>query len=83
MKPSEIAARFAAFAWYTNHRQAPRRTTEAEAGRFSEQSWQAFLPVAHEGWGRLLFRVAKARRNSQHGPGPMSRPTKRQLATAG
>jgi hypothetical protein len=82
MKPLEIAAQFAAFAWYTQHRQAPSRITQAEARRFSKQNWQIFLPVAHEGWGRLLLRVAKARPNSQHLPAVVSRPRKRQLAAA-
>jgi hypothetical protein len=82
MKPLDIAAQFAAFAWYTKHRQAPSRTAQAEARRFSKQNWQFFLPVAHEGWGRLLLRVAKTRPNSQHLPAVVSRPRKRQLAAA-
>jgi hypothetical protein len=60
MKPFEAAARFAAFTWYTDHRQASILTKHAEASRFTNENWQAFLPVAHEGWGRLLLRVAKA-----------------------
>ena len=83
MKSLEIAARFAAFAWYTKHRQAPSRITEAEARQFSKQNWQMFLPLANEGWGRLLLGVAKARPNSQHLPAVVSRPRKRQLAAAG
>jgi len=59
MNPLEIAARFAAFVWYANHREAHEQTKRAEAQRFSQESWQAFLPVAHEGLGRLLVRVAK------------------------
>jgi hypothetical protein len=81
MKPLEMAARFAAFAWYTDYRQAPSRTTQAEARRFSRENWQDFLPVAHEGWGRLLLQVAKARPRSQHVPPTGKRPTKRKLAT--
>jgi hypothetical protein len=83
MKPSEIAAQFAAFAWYTNCRQAPSRTTQAEARRFSKHNWQIFLPVAHEGLGRLLLRVAKVRPNSQPLPAALNRPRKRQLVAAG
>jgi len=66
MKPLEIAARFAAFAWYTNCRQAPSRTTQAEARQFANQNWQVFLPVAEKGWGKLLLRVAKIRPNLKH-----------------
>ena len=65
MKPLEIAARFAAYSWYTDCRQAPTRTTLAEAKRFSDESWQAFLPVAHDGLGRLLLQVAKTRQRKR------------------
>ena len=82
MKPLELAARFAAFAWYANNRQASSGTTEAEARRFSENNWQVFVPVGQEGWGRLLLRVAKARSNPQHRSVAMRRPPKRQLAAA-
>jgi hypothetical protein len=83
MKPLEMAARFAAFAWYTDLRQAPSHTAQVEARRFSRQNWQVFLPVAHEGWGRLLLRVAKVRPNSQRCSAAASRSKKRQLAVAG
>jgi hypothetical protein len=82
MKPLEIAAQFAAFTWYTEHRQAPCRITQAEARRFSKQNWQIFLPVAHKGWERLLLRIAKTRPNSRLLPATVSRPRKRQLAAA-
>jgi hypothetical protein len=83
MKPLKMAAQFAAFAWYSKHRQAPSGITQAEARRFSKQNWQIFLPVAHKGWGRLLLRVAKARPNSQQQRTVVvSRPRKRQLAAA-
>jgi hypothetical protein len=83
MKPLEMAARFAAFAWYTDHRQTPSRTAQAEARRFSRQNWHVFLPVAQEGWGKLLLRVAKVRPNSQRHSPAASRSKKRQLAAAG
>jgi len=38
IKPLELAARFAAFAWYIKNRQAPSGTTEAEARQFSEEN---------------------------------------------
>jgi hypothetical protein len=81
-KPLEIAAQFAAFAWYTKHRYAPNGITQVEARRFAKQNWQIFLPVANEGWGRLLLRVAKARPTSQHQSTVVSQPRKRQLAAA-
>jgi hypothetical protein len=76
MKPLEASARFAAFAWYTGYRCAPSAIAQAEATRFSKRNWHAFLPVAHEGWGRLLLRIAKGRQN----PPKLSK--KRQLAKA-
>jgi hypothetical protein len=83
MNPLEMAARFAAFAWYTEHRQAVSRIARQEARRFSSQNWQFFLPVAHEGFGRLILRVAKARQNTAQAAAVVSRPRKRQLAAAG
>jgi hypothetical protein len=79
MKPLEIAARFAAFAWYTSCGHAPSRTTQGEARRFSQENWQAFLPVAQEGLGRLLLRVAK----THHRSAAVAKPRKRQMAPAG
>jgi len=83
MNSLEIAGRFAAFAWYINSRQAPSRTAQTEARRFSEQNWQVFLPVADEGWGRLLLRVAKARRGSQYHLETVNRSIEGKLAIAG
>jgi hypothetical protein len=37
-------------------------TTHDEALRFAEGNWAAFLPSAHEGWGKLLVRLARPRR---------------------
>ena len=68
MKPLEIAAQFAAFAWYTKHRQAPSRIAQAEAKRFAKQNWQIFLPVANEGWGKLLIRIAIQRAGQRRKP---------------
>jgi hypothetical protein len=80
MKPLEVAARFAAFAWYTEHCQAHRSTLQAEASRFAKANWRIFLPVAHEGWGRLLLRVAKVRLIRQRHRATVARSTKRRLA---
>jgi hypothetical protein len=81
MKPLEVAARFAAFAWYTDCRQG--RSTQQEARRFAKENWQAFRPVAHAGWGRLLLRIAKATPTSQRPPAAVNRPLSRKLAAAG
>ena len=59
MKPIEIAARFAAFTWYTNCRQAKKLTIHAEARRFSNQNWRSFLPVAQKGIGGDPFAVVQ------------------------
>ena len=83
MEPFEAAARFAAFTWYTDTRQAPIRTMQAEASRFSKENWQAFLPVADQGWGRLLLRVAKAPLIPQRYRETPNRPSKRKHAAAG
>src|SRR5262249_55271209 len=77
MKPLEVAARFAAFSWYINLRQVPPRTVQAEARRFSKESWQAFLPVADEGLGKLLLQVAKIHPARQRRSAAVIRPMKR------
>jgi hypothetical protein len=61
MNPLKLSAQFAAYVWYTEVRQETR-TTHDEALRFAEQNWRTFLPAAHEGWGKLLLRVARPRR---------------------
>jgi hypothetical protein len=65
MHPSEIAARFAAFAWSMNCHQAPSKTAQTEARRFSKEKWKTFLPLANDGLGRLLLQLAKARNTRQ------------------
>jgi hypothetical protein len=61
MNPLKLSAQFAAYAWYTEVRQGTK-TTHDEGLRFAEQNWPTFLPSAHEGWGKLLMRVARPRR---------------------
>jgi hypothetical protein len=61
MNPLKASAQYAAYAWYTEVR---RRTTHDEALRFAEQNWTSFVPSAHEGWGKLLMRVAGPRRHA-------------------
>ncbi len=57
MNPLKLSAQFAAYVWYTGVRQGAR--AHDEALRFAQRNWPAFLPSAHEGWGRLLLRVAR------------------------
>jgi hypothetical protein len=82
MKPLQVAARFAAFAWYADYRQALSRTVQAEARRFSRQNWRVFLPLADKGLGRLLLRIAKARPQPQRTPGAAGRSVKRRPTAA-
>jgi hypothetical protein len=53
--PREVAAHFAAFVWFANRNP---RTSEEEAVQFANDHWHAFLPLAHEGLGRLLLKIA-------------------------
>ncbi len=75
MKSLVVAARFAAFTWYTNVRQGRKRIIENEARRFARKNWTAFLSLADEGLGELLRRIAKsrvsARRRSKKANRPM------------
>lgn len=82
MKPLELSARFAAFVWYTNHRQAPAQTTQAEARQFANESWRAFLPVAQEGLGKLLLRIANVRPARQRLSMSAKRPCNKRVAAA-
>lgn len=58
MTPLQAAAEYAAFVWYSETR-APGPTTRVEARKFCRENWQTFLPVADEGWGRLLLQLAR------------------------
>jgi hypothetical protein len=60
MNPLKLSAQFAAYVWYTEVR--PGAKAHDEALRFAEQNWRTFRPSAHEGWGKLLMRVARPRR---------------------
>ena len=59
MNPLIVSARFAAYVWYTKH-YAPCRSRQALA--FAKMNWPTFMPLAHEGLGRLLNRIAAKRR---------------------
>jgi len=57
MNPWKVSAQFAAFVWYSN-RSTEKKATAAEAAQFAKENWIAFLPYAHEGYGRLLIKIA-------------------------
>lgn len=60
MEPMEVSAMFAAYVWFIG-RNGGGATAEEEAVSFAEDNWQAFLPNAHKGLGRLLIRLAGVR----------------------
>jgi hypothetical protein len=79
MDPLVVAARFAAFVWFS---QRNRQDREA-AVRFAKDNWTAFLPLAHAGLGRLLLKIAApTRRRRLHLSGNVSRMLKRAPAVA-
>jgi hypothetical protein len=80
MDARKVAAQFAAYVCYQESRGG--QPSPAEAARFATESWTAFLPVAPEGWGRLLLRVAKAGPAPERQPARKNRPRKRKLAVA-
>ena len=55
MNTRKVAAQFAAYAWYEEAH--AKRECRREAALFARDNWTAFLPVADEGWGRLLIQV--------------------------
>jgi hypothetical protein len=61
----KVAAQFAAYVWIENMR-GPERSQE-EKDLLCRENWMPFLPVAHEGLGRLLLKIAagRASRNGQ------------------
>ena len=63
MDARRVAAQFAAYAWYEENRAGQQARTEAT--RFAEENWTAFLPVAQEGLGKLLIRLASLRSKRQ------------------
>jgi hypothetical protein len=78
MDARQVAAQFAAYVWYENTQQ--HEPSEAAKVRFANANWQAFLPVAPEGLGRLLIRVAEGRKGAQRQRSRRRRP---QLMAAG
>jgi len=63
MEARKVAAQFAAYVWYENIHRAER--SEDEKARFAKVNWKPFLPLAHEGLGRLLIKIAAGRSSRQ------------------
>lgn len=63
MNPRMVAAQFAAYTWYMEQREGRARI--AEALRFARRNWRAFRAGARTGLGRLLIRLARARRKAR------------------
>lgn len=57
MDPLKVSAMFAAYVLFTKCND-DAATLEKEAVSFARDNWQAFLPYAHKGLGRLLTRMA-------------------------
>lgn len=76
MDAVKVSAQFAAFVWFSNGPAKSKSCTRAV--QFAQDNWSMFLPLAHEGLGRLLLkiaepRVAAARRNGHEGSVPAKR----------
>jgi hypothetical protein len=57
MNARKVAAQFAAYAWYEECRAG--KPSQQETARFVRENWKAFLPIAHEGLGKLLLRIGR------------------------
>lgn len=78
MEARKVAAEFAAYTWFENTHQS-EANDEAKA-RFAKENWQLFLPIAHEGLGRLLIKIGASRSNKRQRRTSHSKP---RLAVAG
>jgi hypothetical protein len=67
MNPLTVSAQYAAFVWFTERPGNPCKNS-AEALRFARENWQHFLPLAHEGLGRLLLKLARPSRRRKRVP---------------
>lgn len=59
MKAQKVAAQFAAYVWCENVREST--PSADEKARFANKNWKPFLPIANEGLGRLLIKIAAGR----------------------
>jgi hypothetical protein len=76
MDARKVAAQFAAYTWYEESRAGNH--SHDEAMRFAHDHWSAFQPIAHQGLGQLLIRLATPRPKQKR-----VRRTIRSLAAAG
>ncbi|HEY7311472.1 MAG TPA: hypothetical protein VH643_19070 [Gemmataceae bacterium] len=60
MNSLKVSAMFAAYVWFIGRNEGTA-TAEKAAVSFARDNWQAFLPCAHKGLGRLLIRIAGVR----------------------
>ncbi len=72
MNPWKVSAQFAAFLWHCKQNK-DQSTASVEAAKFAKENWIAFLPCAHEGYGRLLIKIAKSRRRGSRSTAAGSR----------
>jgi hypothetical protein len=54
MNPRKVAAQFAAYVWCVDGQQRSPK----EAAHVARENWRVFLPIAHDGLGELLIRIA-------------------------
>ncbi len=66
MNSLKMSAMFAAYVWFTG-RKSESAKTQKEAMSFARANWELFLPDAHDGLGRLLIRIARARKRRMVG----------------
>lgn len=64
MKARKVAAQFAAYVWCESIREATP-SDDDEKARFAKKNWRPFLPIANEGLGRLLIKIAAGRSRHQ------------------
>jgi hypothetical protein len=73
MDPIKTSAEFAAYVWYTNGTEGNPEVVK-KGKQFSKDNWVTFLPLAHEGLGRLLIEIGKAGKERRHKARPKWRP---------
>ncbi len=61
MNPLIVSARFAAYVWYTKKFTSCR---PQQASAFAKMNWPTFMPLAQDGIGRLLKRIAAKKARS-------------------
>jgi hypothetical protein len=61
MNPIIVSARYAAFVWFQGQPENAGKGHD-EAHAFARAHWEQFLPLANEGWGRLLLKIARKHR---------------------